>query len=152
MNLISNFPSQIDNLYAKYSNAIAGMTQSVDFVHTICAFLEFGSLSVREQIYGAMMSSINDLVMRDPSWNVLSMMIIVGTNEKRKNIGDALFQVIVNNPVLPQHFDILLTRLLLAFQLSDRLAYINNLEPYIEKLMKPKFIELLKYTYCLLNE
>ena len=152
VNLISNFPSQIDNLYAKYSNAIAGMTQSVDFVHTICAFLEFGSLSVREQIYGAMMSSINDLVMRDPSWNVLSMMIIVGTNEKRKNIGDALFQVIVNNPVLPQHFDILLTRLLLAFQLSDRLAYINNLEPYIEKLMKPKFIELLKYTYCLLNE
>ena len=152
VNLIANFPSQIDNLYAKYSNAIAGMTQSVDFVHTICAFLEFGSLSVREQIYGAMLSSINDLIMRDPSWNVLSMMIVVGTNEKRKIIGNSLLQVIENNQILPEHFDILLTRLLLTFQLQDRLTFINSLEPYIDKLMKPKFIELLKYMYCLLNE
>ena len=152
VNLIANVPSQTDNLYMQYSNAIAGMTQAVDFVHTICAFLEYGSLSVREQIFGVMISSINDLALRDPSWNVLSMMIVVGTNERRKLIGNALFQIIENNSVLPTHFDVLLTRLLMAYTLPDRLSYISRLTPYIDKLMKPKFLEMLKYMYCLLSE
>lgn len=150
--LISEIPSKTDRLYSKYSGKIAGMTQAVDFVHTICAFLEYGSAGVRDQIFVSMTSSVYDLAMRDPSWNVLSMMITVGTDEQRKKIGETFRRIIESNPSLPPHFDILLTRFLLSLQVPDRMKYIASLLPSIDKLRKPKFVELIKYMKCLLSE
>lgn len=151
--LISTLPtSSTDNLFTKYASQISYMTQDIDFVHTICAFLDYGSPNVREQIFALMMPSIRDLSMRDPSWNVLVNMIVTGSNEQIKKIAETLQQLIENSPTLPPHFDIVISRLLISLQVQDRINLVSNIMPHIDKLNKPKFVETIKYISMLCNE
>lgn len=151
--LISNSPSSaIDTIFSSYAPQISYMTQDVDFVHTICAFLEYGSKGVKDQIFASMMPSIKYLAMRDPSWNVLATLIITATNEQKMKISEILLQIIENSPTLPVHFDNLMHRLLLVMQIPDRKVYLGKLIPYLDKLNKPKFVEIVKYTSLLLDE